>query len=406
MADASKKKRMGTLWVLFLLAGGISVSAGEKDKQSEAKKKPDPNHLVLKMKPNTWLSVPNTHMRAVGADPKKYPKIQGNAGIQGIMCKWSGGAFDTNRNRLIVWGGGHNGYGGNEVYVFDVPTLKWIRLNEPYGDASNDTGNGYGPAVTKVGTPPARHTYNALAYIAHADRFFAKAGCQYSKRGGGTNRSWTLDLKKLKWQDMTTKSDEDIGGLGTCCSYDPFSRKVWYGCSKGFHSYAFDTNTWKTLWYRSGQETRFYYYTSLFDTKRKCFVAVGTDVKKSKASLKVVDVSKEKISLDIWQTKGDPNPLDKKIANAGFDYDSHNDRYVLFTENEVVSVLNPETKTWKTFKVKGAMKRLKRGTGLFGRWRYVPDYRAFVTVNHVDDNVYFYKMPEAKDLKPAKTDSK
>jgi hypothetical protein len=38
------------------------------------------------------------------------------------MAAWGGGAHDTKRDRLIVWGGGHGDYGGNELYAFDVNT--------------------------------------------------------------------------------------------------------------------------------------------------------------------------------------------------------------------------------------------------------------------------------------------
>src|SRR3989338_2877962 len=34
-----------------------------------------------------------------------------------IMADYSGGTLDTKRNRLIIWGGGHAGYPGNEIYA-------------------------------------------------------------------------------------------------------------------------------------------------------------------------------------------------------------------------------------------------------------------------------------------------
>ena len=33
--------------------------------------------------------------------------------------------------QLLVWGGGHSDYAGNEVYVFDLGTQRWQRLTEP-----------------------------------------------------------------------------------------------------------------------------------------------------------------------------------------------------------------------------------------------------------------------------------
>src|SRR5581483_3931868 len=80
----------------------------------------------------TWCKVPNSHMRDVAFQwPSGVTFTQNGVGVDGVMSLWSGGAFDTKRNRLIVWGGGHFGYAGNEIYAFDVNTLSWTRVTDP-----------------------------------------------------------------------------------------------------------------------------------------------------------------------------------------------------------------------------------------------------------------------------------
>ena len=58
-------------------------------------------------------------------------QIHGNSGPHMVMEAWAGGAYDTLRNRLYVTGGGHLSYYGNEIYAFDIPTLKWLRITDP-----------------------------------------------------------------------------------------------------------------------------------------------------------------------------------------------------------------------------------------------------------------------------------
>src|SRR5215467_3275959 len=64
-----------------------------------------------------WYEIPNSHVRQFLPNPVP----PGNPAY--LMRAWSGGAYDSKRDRLIVWGGGHGDYGGNEIYAFDVNTL-------------------------------------------------------------------------------------------------------------------------------------------------------------------------------------------------------------------------------------------------------------------------------------------
>src|SRR5215470_3874736 len=73
------------------------------------------------LQPGHWYEVPNSRVRQILPNPF----LPGNPSY--IMRAWSGGAYDTKRDRFIIWGGGHGDYGGNEVYAFDVNTLSWFR---------------------------------------------------------------------------------------------------------------------------------------------------------------------------------------------------------------------------------------------------------------------------------------
>ena len=46
---------------------------------------------------------------------------------EGIVYAWSGGTVDTVKGRLLVWGGGHSDYWGNELYALDVASLRLIK---------------------------------------------------------------------------------------------------------------------------------------------------------------------------------------------------------------------------------------------------------------------------------------
>ena len=115
------------------------------------------------MQAGQWMQLANTTIRSVLPSPPQ-PGYAPN-----IVDAWSGGTVDTARNRLIVWGGGHSDYSGNEVYALDLSTLTIKRIVEP----SSQTASSNCSSALPDGSPTSRHTYSGLSYIAHADRMFA-----------------------------------------------------------------------------------------------------------------------------------------------------------------------------------------------------------------------------------------
>ena len=79
---------------------------------------------------NRWYEVPNTKMRDLC--PTSPPDIfQGGCDCACVIDDWSGGTYDPNHDKFLVWGGGHNDYYGNELYAFDLKTLSWELLTQP-----------------------------------------------------------------------------------------------------------------------------------------------------------------------------------------------------------------------------------------------------------------------------------
>lgn len=85
--------------------------------------------VIDRLQPGEWYEVPHSKLRAVVPTPPPF------GSYAAMMNAWSGGAYDTKRDRLIIWGGGHGDYAGNELYAFDLQTLTWLRLWGPTPNA-------------------------------------------------------------------------------------------------------------------------------------------------------------------------------------------------------------------------------------------------------------------------------
>ena len=129
------------------------------------------------LQPGQWYEASNSNLSAV----LPIPTPTGSTGPESIMIAWGGGIYDTLRNRLMVWGGGHGDYPGNEIYAFNVNTFAWTRLTNP-SPVNSDNNSEY----TADGLPTSRHTYSSLAYMANVDRMFARGGSLWQL--GSTSR--------------------------------------------------------------------------------------------------------------------------------------------------------------------------------------------------------------------------
>lgn len=99
------------------------------------------------------MELPNTKIRSV------LPSVVPQGNPADLVVAWGGGTVDTARNRLLVWGGGHANYWGNEMYALDLPSLSIKRIIDP----SPLTSQSNCQSALPDGTPVSRHTYYGLA---------------------------------------------------------------------------------------------------------------------------------------------------------------------------------------------------------------------------------------------------
>src|SRR5687767_9376378 len=100
---------------------------------------------VRRMTADSWWSVPNSRLdqspvaASIYLPAPDFDRIRGVEGLAGLMTAWNGGAYDGLRNRLLVFGGGHNDYYGNEIYAFNLNSMAWERVTNPTLDWANGT---------------------------------------------------------------------------------------------------------------------------------------------------------------------------------------------------------------------------------------------------------------------------
>jgi hypothetical protein len=334
------------------------------------------NPTLINLPANSWYRVSNSPMAPFCPSESQYPGIRGTGGCAMVMEAWSGGVYLPGHDLMIVWGGGHNDYYGNEVYGFNVSTLTWSRKRDPSPPNNPATCL----KVLTGGTPVSRHTYDGLEYMSHVDRMFAFGGSGACYSGDGVAQTWTLSLvdsmwnQVYQWKYMNPTGPTVTSCCNSACAYDPVTRLVYYHDNKGLFAYNYDLNTWTNVSNVQDWGPK----AGAMDTKRGIFVMAGNGVCMG------AEVRTSPIQLVSWPTGGVSGSY-----GPGLTYDSKADRILGWAGGAVYS-LNTETKSWSQLGGSGGPgSQLQWGT--YGRFRYIPEYNVCILINGINSDVYFYK---------------
>ncbi|KON82151.2 hypothetical protein PA01_11635 [Azoarcus sp. PA01] len=145
--------------------------------------------IVLKMPEGSWRRVNANNFSDVWT-PASLRPLYGlsNPTPYKIIAAWSSFAWDTNRGDLILYGGGHANYSGNDVYRWRSRTLKWERAALP--SQIKYIGSSAYMAIDGTDAAPASaHTYDNAEFLPIFDRYLNFGGAIFNSGGAYVRRS-------------------------------------------------------------------------------------------------------------------------------------------------------------------------------------------------------------------------
>lgn len=193
-----------------------------------------------------WVALPNSTLTTSGVG-WAGTSPGGSSNYDAVVIAWSGGVLNTvgcfyagsfhAGTFLVIFGGGHGDYGGNELYAYgpledDSPA--WHRLTDPSI-----------PAPTNVarlgGYPVSRHTYDTLAYLPTLNKMLCIGVAGNYSEGNTFNVGDLFDFAAdpgavNPWSASDTNFPAYNGGgtgvIGLVGGYNPATAKAW-GLGKG-----------------------------------------------------------------------------------------------------------------------------------------------------------------------------
>lgn len=326
--------------------------------------------------------------------------LHGMEGPSGIMDDWSGAALDTTNHRLMVWGGGHNGYYGNEAYAFDLVARKWSMVTQPSDPTGYDFDNAE-PGVMADGNPTVIHTYDCLAYSPNTHEMISTAGGGMGPIGGVFYPyTWALNLDTMKWR---RRADLPAGfnmQADIISAYDPVSGHIFTCNSSSLGILEYDPvgNTWKALQAPGFADWNMlpdYHMTGAIDPDDRLLVCIGGGYL---VAISLVDgsvISGPSHAGSSNATGTQPSGAMQILqANApGIEWYAPGKCFIAWAGGKTIYTIDPKTWVITAHDMGGDTPTQANGQGTFGRFRYDPGLDLVVVVNSVDESVYLAKPP-------------
>lgn len=264
-----------------------------------------------------WHELPNTRLRAYCPSESVYPDIGGGSHCAAVTGAWSGAVFDAAGNRLLIHGGGHSDWGGNEIYELDLDTVAMRRINEPSYPVRDGCAFG---GTNPDGRPVARHTYNNIEYLPVQNLMFLYGGSRWSCGYFGDD-TWTFNPATDTW---TARSNVNAprGEFSLSIVRDPVSGLLYARDTNNLYSFNPANFSWSKRSADNDLSVNSYKAGVIDPLRRRYFFYVaGT------RSLNSYDISNPTVQLTMTTTAVPTCSFMDQDA-AGWEYDPTLDRLV------------------------------------------------------------------------------
>ena len=129
----------------------------------------------------SWLKINANRYEEVWTPLSQRAQVDGVAfgSPRKLITAWGSMAWDSNRRQLVIWGGGHANYAGNEVYRFDAADLRWHRASLPSAVHAPFDDRRFFAIDGTQNAPISSHTYDNQEFLPLIDRFITFGGASY-----------------------------------------------------------------------------------------------------------------------------------------------------------------------------------------------------------------------------------
>lgn len=405
--------------------------------------------LLSAAAPGSWIKISTTTFSSAFPSGQDGLPESGVSDAGAVVRAWSSFTWDSNRGNLLLFGGGHYNYIGNEIYILPGATGVWTRGSLPSFVEAPDF------LVGDNSAPQSAHTYDNNNFLPINDRFLTFGGATHPY--GGTFRAMIngVETRTGPWMWDPELADADKVGGSSGSGFNPATAggAMWTDRRLSQSGATLASAINGTTAYRSENGKDVVYVTSdanqsglpnlyrytvgnlangendqiewigrtfngvahegaaTIDTKRNLFVRT-TGHPELAADLhvyKLTGASSSALALSFVVDLVNQDGSAFSIGNAaGIDYDEVLDQYFVWdgSQKGTVYTFRAESDSegnllpiWHVTMMQSPSQAQPAGkflTGVFGKWKYVKQLGAFVALDEYnsaigDAGVWLYK---------------
>jgi hypothetical protein len=348
--------------------------------------------------PGQWAVVSSNTIEDLDPCPTRDCSYSAVEGVSAVINDWCGGVFASGFGALgglVAWGGGHNGYFGSEIYVFDLAAHAWVRVTDPYDDGSASVAASCSDeGIYPDGSACPTHTYNAIEYHPPTNELVLLTGTPDPVMGGAVDgRAHLFNFTTGRWRlGAANAAPHSYDAPG---AYDAGRDVFWQLYGYVYHLAAYDPNldAWTDYgspgtWNIDG--------AGRVDPVRDLFVFLDA---RGTAKLYAIPLAAPRTPLIELHTSGDTEI--QSADKMGFDWDPIHEHFVAWDDGADVYVLTPPAGDWRTedwvwTRVPPAdgnsVVPSRNANGTYGRFRYAASINAFLLVSSTAGPVWAYRL--------------
>lgn len=326
----------------------------------------------------------------------------GSGNYTSVMAAWGGAVLNTvglylgatfvPGTWLCCWGGGHNDYGGNEIYAFgpmesDAPA--WKRIINPRIPAPDDV------ARDTSGYPVSRHTYNSLNFVSLGGRnWMYSSGQTFGYHSAVTSYAADVFDFNVASPDSNFPWVAKANAAGICdvSAIDTTTGKIWgipYAANM-VALYDIATDAWSSAKFKSPLGGLF---TASIDTGRGLMLTLT-----SSGAICAYRLNNG-VNNDFYtlSTSG-TGPG----AAGGFIYDSRTDSFRCWVGGNTLYTLMPPASSpyqggdawvWSSVSIPGSTVPTQIAAGVYGRFQRVVigGVTGYLLANSSSASTYFFR---------------